>query len=99
MYLQSLEKVVIVDAANDCYATWKVFQMLEAFRLVEGVEMPPLIDYGEDVAKMNQKKRRQLLETMRCLSTEGGRSYATLTHLINITRTRMEMQVKKQSED
>ena len=41
MYIPSLETVIIVDAANDCYAGWKVFQMLEAIRLnTPGVEVP-----------------------------------------------------------
>ena len=32
---------VTVDAANDCYSSWKVFQMLEAIRQKQdGVEIP-----------------------------------------------------------
>ena len=91
MYLYRFMEFVTVDAANDCYAAWKVFQMLEAFRVVEGVEMPVLIDYGEDIGKKNRKKRRQLLESMRCLGTEGGRCYATLNELINLKRTRLKI--------
>ena len=34
-------KELITDAANDCYAGWKVFQILEAIRLnTPGVEVP-----------------------------------------------------------
>lgn len=41
MYSSVVKLVLIVDAANDCYAGWKVFQMLEAIRLnTPGVEVP-----------------------------------------------------------
>ena len=41
MYSPVIERVLIVDAANDCYAGWKVFQMLEAIRRnMPGVEVP-----------------------------------------------------------
>jgi len=80
-----------VDAANDCYAAWKVFQMLEAFRVVEGCEMPALIDYGESVEKKNRKRRVKLLESMRILRSEGGRCLALLNELISLTRTRRNM--------
>src|SRR5271170_1135952 len=80
-----------VDAANDCYAAWKVFQMLEAFRVVEGVEMPALIDYRDSVGKKNRKRRVKLLESMRIVRSEGGRCLALLNDLINLKRTRLNM--------
>lgn len=80
-----------VDAANDCYAAWKVFQMLEALRLVAGVEMPALIDYRDSVRKKNRKRRAKLLESMRIIRSEGGRCLAMLNELINLKRTRLNM--------
>ena len=86
-----IERVDGVDAANDCYAAWKVFQMLEAFIIVKGVEMPALIDYRDSVWAKNRKRRRKLLESMRIMRTEGGRCLAMLNDLINLKRTRLNM--------
>jgi hypothetical protein len=82
-----------VDAANDCYAAWKVFQMLESFRLVKGVKMPALIDYGDSLVKKNRKRRRQLLESMRIVRGEGGRCMSMLNELINLKKARLNMKV------
>jgi hypothetical protein len=82
------------DAANDCYAGWKVFQILEAFRVVEGYEMPMLIDYGDEVDKKNRKRRVRLLESMRNVRAEGGRCLALLNELISIKRTRLSVSMR-----
>ena len=85
------ELIGVVDAANDCYAGWKVFQMLEKFRMEGQLEMPQLIDYRDEVEKKNQKTRRRLLDAMRCLKAEGGRSMAIFNDLISIRRTRLDI--------
>lgn len=65
--------------------------MLEKFRVDAGIEMPALIDYGEEVDKMNLKKKRRFLESMRCARTEGARCVALYHDLINLQKTRLKM--------
>ena len=65
--------------------------MLEAFRVLEGREMPALIDYGDSVGKKNRKRRVKLLESMRIVRSEGGRCLAILNELISLKRTRLNM--------
>ena len=80
-----------VDAANDCYASWKVFQMLEKFRVDAGIEMPALIDYRDELDKKNLKKKRRFLESMRCARTEGARCVALYNDLIQLQKIRLNM--------
>jgi hypothetical protein len=64
----------VLDAANDCYATWKIFQMLEALRrLTPGLEIPPRIDYRLElirkrgVSKIKERKETNWVNVLRLL--------------------------------
>lgn len=59
-------QAVTVDAANDCYATWKVFQVLETLRQeTPSIEMPDLIDYFDCWKESKLKMVRTLLFNVR----------------------------------
>lgn len=72
--------MIIVDAANDCYATWKVYQVLEILRQeTHSIEMPEVIDYFEYWKGNRIKKVRGLLIDVR---THGEIVEMELCHLI-----------------
>ena len=59
-------KVADIDAANDCYAVWKIFQVLDRLRQDNNIEMPALIDYKEECRVRDMIER---LRRMRALVT------------------------------
>lgn len=58
-----MELWVTVDAANDCYSSWKVFQMLEAIRQqLDGVEVPIELE-SEYIGTKLERRAAQLRDT------------------------------------
>jgi hypothetical protein len=83
--------VVTVDAANDCYATWKVFQALEALRReTPSIEMPDLIDYFDYWKESRFKKVRVLLCDVR---KHGKTVEMELCNLISVRSSPEEREI------
>ena len=110
-YLTNLERLctsnnvqrVIVDAANDCYAAWKIFQKLETLRsILPGVELPPLIDYWEETVKKNRKRAvimiKVLRDRLRSLQKKGRAASTILRELCDIVDMRIEGLSKDQHD-
>lgn len=68
---------LIVDAGNDCYAGWKVFQVLEAIRRnTPGVKVP--IEPYDSYIKIRKRKPIELLVRLRFAWKEGLKCVALL---------------------
>lgn len=80
MFSPVIKFVLIVDAANDCYAGWKVFQMLEAIRLnIPGVEVP--IEEMPQYEGMVEGPSKKLKNYLNRVVYEGRKCEKTLNEL------------------
>ena|ERR1700737_2282488 len=73
-----LKSELTADAANDCYASWKIFQVLYTLRQLTSdppIGIPSLVDYrvawAEKVRANTDKTRRRLVRAGRRLVRDG----------------------------
>jgi len=87
--------LLISDAANDCYAAWKVFQSIEAMRFATpDAKMPDLIDYRNELElkmkEQTRKSRTRLLNHLGAVAREGRRCVRLLEELDVLVTRRIE---------
>jgi hypothetical protein len=88
---------LIVDAANDCYASWKIFQVLDIMRHCSSdptLEIPSPVDYqefwDEKVKDDLKKKKRTLVKLGRQLVNEGAICISYIEEIDKLISVRME---------
>jgi hypothetical protein len=81
------------DAANDCYASWKIFQVLDTLRKEEGSEIPSLIDYGDVIRRRSQddydKRMKRLIERGRKIVQDGRECQKLVLQIHNLVSLRI----------
>lgn len=83
MYWPVVKRVLTIDAANDCYAGWKVFQMLEAIRLnTPGVDIP--IEEKPQYQRILEGPSKKLKNELNRAAFEGRKCVGILKDLLGM---------------